>query len=94
MSYWHGLYDAALYKTFTDNGCEPQYSPTYPKVTTECRKVLSKFMTITKDINIYDVYGTCWPSSEPSLLLQTGSEKTSKKGYNGFSAKDYTPFLS
>ena len=48
-------------------------------------------MTITKDINVYDVYGTCWSSNEPSFKLETGNEKKSQKGYT---AKDYSPFLT
>ena len=68
MAYWHGLYDAKLYQTILDNNCLPEYSPNSRDSTRICTEAYYKVELLTKDINIYDVYGKCYKPDEAQTM--------------------------
>ena len=46
---------------------------------------LSEFLTLIADVNVYDIFGTCYgPDQNPQMY---NSNKT-------YAAEDYTPFLN
>lgn len=107
MAYWHGLYDQDLYQSITDNNCEPEFTRFSTEISPVCLKNYENFSKVTTGagINVYDVYGICYPAptektqndsfeiyeSKEVGITKIGNEiKTYKRQ---MSAKDYTPWL-
>merc|ERR1719265_992671 len=59
MSYWHSLIPTELHDKITAAECN-YAGPYYTETTAECFGLLDEFESYVSDINIYDIYGTCW----------------------------------
>lgn len=87
MGYWHSLYSDELRDSLVSNQCD--FSGTDLQNTTAvCMDLLNEFENLVSDVNVYNIFGTCYgPYPNPQMYE---SHSNSKKV---FSAKDYTPFL-
>lgn len=54
--------------------------------TKECLGYLEEFMGLTADINVYDIFGTCWGLGPFPQMYQSGNKRA-------FSQNDYTPWI-
>ena len=53
--------------------------------------MLDEFSTLTADINVYDIYGTCWGLGPSPQMIMSGEQG---RHYNRYvSQNDYTPWL-
>lgn len=87
MAYWHSLIDTELHDKIVAANCDFA-GPYFQNTTDECFAYLDEFSTYTADINVYDIYGTCWGLG-PTPQLYTGHQD-----YKRFvSQNDYTPWL-
>ena len=87
MAYWHSLMNTELHDKITNAKCDFG-GPYMQKATDECIGYLNEFDSLVSDVNIYDIFGTCWGSGPFPQLYEAGP---SKKG--GFTQNDYTPWL-
>lgn len=88
MAYWHSLYDTALYDLMNFNNCD--YGGLDPDLSTQCIEYYVEFARLTEDINVYNIFGTCWGLGNAPMLYASNEETTPKKAY---SHKDYTPWM-
>lgn len=61
MAYWHGLIDQTLHDNLAT--CNLTYYSWNDNITTQCQSWMDDFDTATNLINVYDVFGVCYPSS-------------------------------
>ena len=59
MAYWHSLIDTELHDKIVAADCDFA-GPYMQNTSEECFGYLDEFSTYTADINVYDIYGTCW----------------------------------
>ena len=59
MAYWHSLIDQDLHDRFVAANCDWNM-PYMIGVTDECMALQDEFNTLTQDVNVYDIFGTCW----------------------------------
>lgn len=59
MSYWHSLMNTELHDKINDANCDFG-GPYMQKATDECIGYLNEFDSLVSDINVYDIFGTCW----------------------------------
>lgn len=85
MGYWHSLYSEDLHERFEKHNCDFG-GLGMPKATAECKALYGEFMLLTRDVNIYNIYGICYGTSENPQLLQSSQTE-------GMTAKQYTPWL-
>lgn len=85
MAYWHSLMNTELHDKITDSNCDFG-GPYMLNATEECQGYLSEFDSLVSDVNVYDIFGTCWGAG-PFPQLYSVQEK------NGFTHHDYTPWL-
>lgn len=62
MAYWHGLYPTHMYRELHELNCNFSDVST-SDLSTECINWYAAFEALTTDINIYDLYGTCYHSN-------------------------------
>lgn len=68
MGYWHSLYSDELREKFEAEQCD--FSGLgMPNSSLKCKALLAKFDILTKDVNIYNIYGICWGTSENPQLI-------------------------
>jgi hypothetical protein len=96
MAYYFGLVDDKFYKA-ANAECDFSYYNFYlgSNLSDECNDYMDQFNAITADINVYDVLGKCYVTTEKFSTYRTHNEKTilndAKKGL--LTADRYTPFL-
>ena len=61
MAYWHSLMDTDLHDRLTAANCDWNM-PFMIGVTDECMALFDEFNNLTSDVNVYDIFGTCWGS--------------------------------
>ena len=87
MAYWHSLMNTELHDKITAAQCDFT-GPYMSKATDECIGYLNEFDAMVADVNIYDIFGTCWGSGPYPQLYATNSQKK-----RGFTQNQYTPWL-
>jgi len=85
MAYWHGLYDTELYNKIHEHNCDFS-GVSFGNLTARCATYLIEFSQLVSDINIYDIYGTCWGLGDSPQLYGSENKKAA-------TAADYTPWL-
>ena len=103
MAFWHGLYDLDTYNAMKQNNCTYQWAGLdLDNSTVVCKDLLTKFNNLVTNINVYDVYGTCYQNGVRSeaFELYSANDLGFAKVNNGlkaykktYTAADYTPFL-
>jgi len=88
MGYWHSLYDTELYDKIKAANCNYEYLDAgNTDFSDECISYLEELYALVEDVNIYDIYGTCWGLGNSPQLY---SSRTSQRAVT---AADYTPWL-
>lgn len=86
MAYYHNLYGQDLRDKMDNAKCDFGGMPS--RASAECVEFQREFQALVSDVNVYDVYGTCYgPSPNPQLYSTTIEE------VKAYTAADYTPFL-
>ena len=86
MAYWHSLISTDLHDRIQAANCD--FSGPYGRnISEECGNLLDEFSTLTADINVYDIYGTCWGLGPTPQLYESGSHK------RYITQNEYTPWL-
>ncbi|TNV79612.1 hypothetical protein FGO68_gene8756 [Halteria grandinella] len=101
MAFWYGMIATELWDDLTANQCWLDTPPA------QCNDWLDWLEGNVTNINVYDVFGKCWPSqapaagsSEPEMykgfakFLQTPSDNQKKSFKNFFTANEYTSFIN
>ena len=86
MAYWHSLMNTELHDKITNAKCDFS-GPYMQHATDECISYLNEFDSLVSDVNIYDIFGTCWGAGPYPQLYEAGSKK------RGWTQNDYTPWL-
>lgn len=78
--------------------CEFYYEDNEPAAKADCRPIADKFYENTADINVYDIYRTCWTVNDTSVeddMLYGFAEidGEERKYRRKFSTRDYTPWI-
>jgi len=71
MGYWHSLYSQETRNGMMANHCNYSYvgfDDNYDKLSLECRGLFDYFTTVTEKMNIYDIFGYCWPANEHTSM--------------------------
>jgi hypothetical protein len=84
MGYWHSLYGDDLRDKFEAAQCD-WAGRGAPNASLQCRKLQLEFDRLTSDVNVYNIYGTCWGTSENPSLYQSKRK--------GVTAQQYTPWI-
>jgi len=102
MGYWHSLIDTTTYDRMKELNCDYSGVEFGNNPTGECLDLLNKFDDAVADLNVYDIFGTCWgleAEDDSHLNLYHAGEKGIKaigrqlKSYKKvFTAADYTPW--
>jgi hypothetical protein len=87
MAFWYGLIATKLWQDLMDNQCWLDVPPN------QCNEWLGWVNGNTTNVNIYDVFGKCWPTTSPSSILKTPGNEAEKKLKTTFTAFEYTPFI-
>ena len=88
MAFYHGLYSVELKEAIERSGCDYGGPNMSHLRGAECYGYLAQFTALTKDVNIYDLYGICYGNEPyPQIMANNGASR------KGFSARDYTPWL-
>jgi hypothetical protein len=85
MSYWYGLISDDLYNQVKAT-CDLEYFE-FTTPSDACLTLLDEFDTLTTNVNMYDVFGTCYKT--PSTFELYSNNPQSK---NFFTADQYTNF--
>ena len=91
MSYYHGLISDDLFTKVNAN-CNLTYfdSPNPPPLSDQCIQWMNRFANVTSLVNVYDVFGKCWPPSMPNGKQQVEVTDEPEPFYT---AEKLTPFL-
>lgn len=84
MGYWHSLYSPQLKDKFDENQCDFA-GLGMPNASLKCKELLVEFDVLTKDVNIYNIYGICYGTSLNPQMYESKRK--------GVTAADYTPWL-
>ena len=63
IGYWRGLYDTTTWEALKANDCPRQFEYfefKYKDISYDCKSLVDRFDLLTKDINVYDIYGKCY----------------------------------
>jgi len=102
MSYWHSMMSEEMHERFVAMDCN-WHMPDMIGVTDECINLYMEFNDLVTDVNVYDIFGTCWglgpyPQAEAETqelgfphLYDGGVRKREHQRY--ITAADYTPWL-
>lgn len=104
MGYWHGLYDTETYEKMHNNHCPIEYEnfefKDFSKMKKECQEVVNRFNELTKDINVYNIFGKCYQpdgydhSNPEHRYVTTENEDGSIKRYKKYATyEEYTPWI-
>lgn len=63
MGYWHSLYSQSLRDEFIANKCDFTGFD-LDNVSDTCLALLDQYDVLTQDVNIYNIFGTCYGTSE------------------------------
>lgn len=63
MGYWHSLYGDDLRDKFVKNNCD-FYGDGMPNASLKCKELLGEFDWLTRDVNVYNIYGICYGTEE------------------------------
>ena len=79
MAYWHSLMNTELHDKITSAQCDFT-GPYMAQATDECIGYLNEFDNMVADVNIYDIFGTCWgsgpyPQLDEPHLYETNKQK-------------------
>jgi cathepsin A (carboxypeptidase C) len=85
MAYWHSLIDQELHDKIEAASCDFG-GPYGTNITDECMGYLDEFNNLTAEVNVYDIFGTCWGVGPYPQMYET-------KSHHGYTANDYTPWL-
>lgn len=69
MGYWHSLYDTALYDLINLNNCD--YGGLNPDLSDQCLQYYMDFANLTEDVNVYNIFGTCYGLGKTPILYST-----------------------
>lgn len=69
MAYWHSLYDTATYDLMKSNNCD--FGLFNTNMSDICLVLLDKFNFAVKDINVYNILGTCYGLPEDPTDLES-----------------------
>jgi hypothetical protein len=83
MGYWHSLYSQELRDNFVAHNCD-FYGKGMPNASLKCKELLAEFHLLTRDVNIYNIYGICYGTEENPQMY--GQRK-------GVTAQQYTPWI-
>ena len=83
MGYWHSLYGDDLRDKFVKNNCD-FYGDGMPNASLKCKELLGEFDWLTRDVNVYNIYGICYGTEENPQM--NGKRK-------GVTAQQYTPWI-
>jgi len=83
MGYWHSLYSDDLHDKFVSEECDFA-GLGMPNASLKCKALLVDFDILTRNVNIYNIYGICWGTSENPAVYG---------GRKGVTAAQYTPWL-
>lgn len=89
MAYWHSLVDTELHDKIVAAECNFK-GPYMQELTEECAGYLDQFSVDTADINVYDIYGTCWGLGPTPQLYMSEKDRQHRRF---ISQNDYTPWL-
>ena len=67
MGFWHGLYGIELYDKYNEWKCPEQFQYfefNYKDIDENCWSVFTNFTTLTDQVNVYDIYGICYETTE------------------------------
>ena len=101
MSYWHSLMDEAMHEKFVALNCDWNM-PYMIGVSDECNDLYSEFNTLVAEVNVYDIFGTCWGAGPyPQFATEEGTGfphlyngGENKKHHQQYvTAADYTPWV-
>lgn len=73
MGYWHSLYSQELRDNITAADCNFG-GVDMANMTSECEGYFDTFMTLVSDVNIYDIFGTCWGTDDYPALNTNGKK--------------------
>lgn len=85
MAYWHSLYDTELYDKIHAANCDFG-GANMSNLTEECMQYGMEFEELVQDVNIYDIYGTCWGLGDSPQLYASRDSKQAA------TSADYTPW--
>jgi carboxypeptidase C (cathepsin A) len=89
MAYWHSLIDQELHDKIVAAECDFG-GPYMQRMTDECAGYLDEFESLVADVNVYDIYGTCWGlGPSPQMIF---SDAHSHKRFT--SQNEYTPWIN
>ena len=89
MSYWHSLIDKEMYDSKEKLNCTFNNMEDDDITPEACTNLSIKFNKLFEDVNIYDIFGTCYHSLDSGLRSLT--EGSVEKPY--WTASDYTPWI-
>ena len=89
MAYWHSLMNTELHDKITAAKCDFT-GPYMRNVTQECLGYMNEFDSLVSDVNVYDIFGTCWGAGPYPQLYEAHGPGAKKRG---FTQNDYTPWL-
>ena len=97
MGMWYGLLDTDTYEQLYANDCPRQmeyFEFKADNMTEICKTLCSRFFELTKDINVYDVFGECYrPTGEEAFDTVEGPDGEVRTYKKFATALDYTPWL-
>jgi len=88
MAYWHSLIDKDLYDSKTKNNCSLNVIGNTDDEPAICKNISAQFDSLFEDMNIYDIFGTCYHYTVSDL--KSSSEGSVEKPY--WTADDYLPW--
>lgn len=98
MGYWHSLYDTGLKEQIDAAKCD--FSGPYGTHTSEeCKTYLSEFNSYVENVNVYDIFGTCWgrggtPQSEEGAKWDGLTDHKFQPKKRHYTSADYTPWVT
>jgi len=94
-----GLSSIDMQHEIEEKDCHFYYEDNQPEGRLECRPIANKFYKNVNDINVYDIYRTCWTvnqtsmESDPMLYGYAEIDGEVHPYRRKFSTRDYTPWV-
>jgi hypothetical protein len=89
MSYWHSLMSTELHDKITEAKCDFG-GPYMRNASQECIEYLNQFDDEVADVNVYDIFGTCWGAGPYPQASEPHLYESHKRGWT---QNEYTPWL-
>jgi carboxypeptidase C (cathepsin A) len=95
MSYWHSLISEEMHESLDKEQCDWNM-PYMLGVSDQCMSLNDEFSTLTSQVNVYDIYGTCWglgpfPQAERGFPHLYKGGKSAPRQPSSYA--DYTPWI-